>query len=68
MKSGAASAIERNPSDDEFHDAPTTIGEDYPFQPLAPPPTSRSDDGLQQADDCKLSGGCRTEKELDNNQ
>jgi hypothetical protein len=31
-----------NSSDDEFHDAPTTIDEDYPFQPLAPPPTSRS--------------------------
>jgi hypothetical protein len=26
-----------NSSDDEFHDAPTTIDEDYPFQPLAPP-------------------------------
>src|SRR5436305_5951885 len=31
-----------NSSDNEFHDAPTTFDEDYPFQPLAPPPTSRS--------------------------
>jgi hypothetical protein len=38
---GGASDLE-NSSDDEFHDAPTTINKDYPFQPLAPPPTSRS--------------------------
>ena len=31
-----------NSSDDEFYDALTTTDEDYPFQPLAPPPTSRS--------------------------
>jgi hypothetical protein len=39
-----------NSSDDDFHVTPTTIDEDYPFQPLAPPPIPRSYPTYEEAE------------------